>query len=55
MLSESEIRNIASRCSCALAHASSTERPLMVENAIREALLMLYRKQSQPEPNAGCL
>lgn len=55
MLSEEEIRSIAGRCSSALINANSTERALIVENAIREAIMKSSRRFPPIEPNAGCL
>lgn len=53
MLTESDIRTIAARANSAIPNANSNERQMIIENAIREAILKSQRQCL--EPNAGCL
>ncbi|MNE36371.1 hypothetical protein D3C80_1301790 [compost metagenome] len=55
MLSEELIRDIATRYIAPIKTGTFDERRLMIENAIREALMEDYRQRHQPAPNAGCL
>ncbi|MNN40379.1 hypothetical protein D3C76_989930 [compost metagenome] len=55
MLPEDRIRNIAHRYIEPLKNVTHEERRMILENAIREALMEDYRRRHYPEPNAGCL
>lgn len=56
MLSEESIRSIAERATTVMTNGSNRqERTRIVENAIREALMMDNRRCLPLEPNAGCL
>lgn len=54
MINEQEIRSIANRCNNHIkATTTSDERRMIIENAIREAVMS---DRAEPElPNAGCL
>lgn len=53
MITEVQIRNIAARAATGAKNAAYDERQLIIENAIREALM--HDRKVEPEPNAGCL
>lgn len=57
MLPEQTIRTIAHRYLDPIKNATFEERRLIVENAIREALIadQAYRREQSIPPNAGCL
>lgn len=55
MLPEDRIRNIAHRYVDVIKNSTFDERKIILENAIREALMEDHRRRNQPEPNAGCL
>lgn len=53
MITEAQIRTIAARAANATKSVAFDERSLIIENAIREAIM---HDRAQPEePNAGCL
>lgn len=53
MITEAQIRNIATRATHASKSSNFDERQHIIENAIREAILQ--DRAPTPEPNAGCL
>lgn len=55
MLPEERIRAIAHRYIDPLKNVTNEERRMILENAIREALMEDHRRRHHCAPNGGCL